>query len=318
MDWVKAARDNLIPLSQKQDDVKVALAEWHHTGVVHDYGMPIETCQLCRKESLRYHFEILNSKTENTLLVGSKCIERFDIAVYGEGGKLLEGKDKTKKLQDEITALKREKTVQILRDLWQAADKKNRSFVETCARKIKNADGLSPKEVLLLFNLLTQHEISFDPLSYKITLRADRHKDQLLVMSEQDRNIVWEALTDKQRVAFYKYKEAVEQVEAERQEALKRLAGHKQQLEQRQATKSAPTTGVNVARFSSANFNRSHQDEEQRKISGLLQELVTSQTGAKEAECELCGQITRQWYVYDNKTGKCKCMDCYRRQQGRK
>lgn len=33
----------------------------------------------------------------------------------------------------------------------------------------------------------------------------------------------------------------------------------------------------------------------------------------KEAVCELCGQVTSEWYAYDNKTKKCKCMDCYRR-----
>jgi hypothetical protein len=33
----------------------------------------------------------------------------------------------------------------------------------------------------------------------------------------------------------------------------------------------------------------------------------------QEAECELCGNVTTEWYTYDNKTKKCKCMDCYRR-----
>jgi len=32
-----------------------------------------------------------------------------------------------------------------------------------------------------------------------------------------------------------------------------------------------------------------------------------------EAECEECGQVTSHWYAYDNKTKKCKCMDCYQR-----
>ena len=33
----------------------------------------------------------------------------------------------------------------------------------------------------------------------------------------------------------------------------------------------------------------------------------------EEAVCELCGNVTTKWYAYDNKTKKCKCMDCYRR-----
>lgn len=33
----------------------------------------------------------------------------------------------------------------------------------------------------------------------------------------------------------------------------------------------------------------------------------------EESVCELCGNVTTKWYAYDNKTKKCKCMDCYRR-----
>lgn len=36
----------------------------------------------------------------------------------------------------------------------------------------------------------------------------------------------------------------------------------------------------------------------------------------KEGTCELCGQITSDWYEYDNKTRLCRCYDCLR--QGRR
>lgn len=33
----------------------------------------------------------------------------------------------------------------------------------------------------------------------------------------------------------------------------------------------------------------------------------------KEAECELCGNLTTHWYYFNGKTNTCKCMECYRR-----
>ncbi len=36
-----------------------------------DHEEPVETCQLCEHEQLRYHFEIKNAITNKALLVGS-------------------------------------------------------------------------------------------------------------------------------------------------------------------------------------------------------------------------------------------------------
>jgi hypothetical protein len=33
----------------------------------------------------------------------------------------------------------------------------------------------------------------------------------------------------------------------------------------------------------------------------------------KEAPCEFCGVVTRDWVVYTGKTGTCKCRTCYDR-----
>lgn len=38
-------------------------------------------------------------------------------------------------------------------------------------------------------------------------------------------------------------------------------------------------------------------------------------TYPKEAICELCGNVVTKWYVFNNVTKTCKCMDCYRRQE---
>ncbi len=79
--WTAKAVANLLPLSVSTD-LAEALREWAYTGNSADYGQPEETCQLCDHEDLRYHFEIANGLTGHRLQVGSKCIQRFEIAGY--------------------------------------------------------------------------------------------------------------------------------------------------------------------------------------------------------------------------------------------
>lgn len=79
--WSASAVRNLLPLSGA-DDLAEALREWAYTGRSNDYGQREETCQLCDQEDLRYHFEIGNPATGHRLWVGSRCIQRFEIAGF--------------------------------------------------------------------------------------------------------------------------------------------------------------------------------------------------------------------------------------------
>lgn len=48
----------------------------------------METCRLCDKEGLPYHFEVRNDQTGYRLNVGSECILKFQVAVFEEGREL--------------------------------------------------------------------------------------------------------------------------------------------------------------------------------------------------------------------------------------
>ena len=105
------AAENLLALSAEKSDFKIAVVEWYWTGGFIDHAVPTESCGLCENTGLRYHFEILNKQTQNSLWVGSSCIDRFDIAVYGEDGELLAGKARTKKLHEKIQKARVENVV---------------------------------------------------------------------------------------------------------------------------------------------------------------------------------------------------------------
>ena len=82
--YSQRVRDSILPLSVA-DTLPAAFAEWSFTENTVDHETPIETCELCGQQDLRYHFEIANPYTEAALWVGSHCILQFDVAVMENG-----------------------------------------------------------------------------------------------------------------------------------------------------------------------------------------------------------------------------------------
>jgi len=101
--WTNKAIRNLLENSMEKDDHAIAATEWEFTGEVIDHFVPNQTCQLCESRNLRYHFEILSkSRSDASLLVGSSCIKKFDIAVFDENGEEVLGNRKSSFLQKKI------------------------------------------------------------------------------------------------------------------------------------------------------------------------------------------------------------------------
>lgn len=207
----EAARSNLLSRSREQDDFETAGGEWLWSGDFIDHGLPAETCELCTHSGLRYHYKIVNTQTGTSLWVGSDCILRFDIAVYGDDGELLEGKTKQKKLDDKIREARINQALEPLRELWPKVGQAEQGLVRTRAKLIKEQRAFSPGELLSLFNQLTEHGIAYDPRLYKVTLRSERDKHQLLGMSEADCRIIWDSLADRQKETYEALKAQAEE-----------------------------------------------------------------------------------------------------------
>ena len=79
--YPQRVRDNILPLSIGST-LPEAFEEWSFTDNTVDHEEPVETCQLCDQEELRYHFEIKNSLTHKCLWVGSQCILKFNLSVF--------------------------------------------------------------------------------------------------------------------------------------------------------------------------------------------------------------------------------------------
>lgn len=94
--YPQRVRENIFPLSFGST-LPEAFEEWSFTENTEDHERPVESCQLCEQEALRYHFEIRNSLTKRTLWVGSLCILKFGLSVF-ESGQRLSNIDAKKKL----------------------------------------------------------------------------------------------------------------------------------------------------------------------------------------------------------------------------
>ena len=89
MSWASRAAANLLPLSRERRDLAQALKEWRYAGNYHDLETPSADCELCDHPNIRYQFEIQNLFTDEALLIGSECINRFGIAATDEEGRTL-------------------------------------------------------------------------------------------------------------------------------------------------------------------------------------------------------------------------------------
>jgi hypothetical protein len=97
--YPQRVRENILPLSVAET-LPEAFEEWSFADETIDHEEPVETCQLCNQEELRYHFKIRNALTAHTLWVGSKCILKFGVSVFEGGRRLTE--DQAKKKLDRL------------------------------------------------------------------------------------------------------------------------------------------------------------------------------------------------------------------------
>ena len=222
--WGNLSKSNLLSLSQEQNDFKVALKEWKHTGMVKDHLQAVETCQLCDHSNLRYHFEIVNRVTKAVLQVGSSCIKKFNITVYDDEGNELFGDAKSQKLDEEISQEQRKMMLQPLRNLWKVA-KLEQNYIRLHVEAFRDRNGFSPENLLYLFRLMEAHEIAHKPQIYKVVLRSNQDKRELFEMSAKDLKLIWPSLSASQKQRFQERKEKYQE---RRKREEKRIAERQQ------------------------------------------------------------------------------------------
>lgn len=197
--WAERAVATLLPLSRASTLV-AALREWSYTGRFFDLEATDGTCELCGQQDLRYHFEIENSGTMSSLMVGSECIKRFEITGIDELGQRLDA-DVTGKLVDRhrrglVEDGRKQRVMTALLKLGQnAQDFDAQNFINF----VDDKGAFTPNQVAMIFWRLGTAGIAFRPTDWKVRLRRESDIGQLRTMKPAAFKRVMAALTAPQR-----------------------------------------------------------------------------------------------------------------------
>lgn len=186
--------DNIIPLSVG-DTLPKAFEEWSFKDVIRDHERPVETCELCDQESLRYHFQIQNPLTKNTLWVGSHCILKFGLSVF-EGDRRLSAADTQKKLDRLTQQMRGESCVKALERL--AAAESN-PILANALKYYRLNKNLSPKFAFVVLWRLRSNDIDHSPSFFKVNLKRGKYQQDLQSMKQGHVHMIWPALSSSQR-----------------------------------------------------------------------------------------------------------------------
>jgi hypothetical protein len=203
--WLERVKKSIFPRSVETQDIRKALAEWFYTGETYDLEFPSEDCELCGHPEIRYQFTICNRHTANELQIGSECITRFEIPAIDEKGVSLSSKETRKVVAKDrrklITDAKERRMVQTLIELKR---EENAFSIDSFITYYKERGAFTPKQLAFLLWRLKVNAIEFRPSDFKLTIRRDREKEQLLSLEDFKIEAIWPCLSTSQRNFFQK------------------------------------------------------------------------------------------------------------------
>ena len=192
--YTARVRDSILPLSIA-GTLPEAFGEWYFSGHTVDHEKPIETCQLCGQQELRYHFEIDNQYTNHNLWVGSHCILQFDVAVI-ENGYLLSRSGAKRHLNKLTQKMRIEACINAL---FQLAERGNNSILVGALEYYRIKKKLTPKYAFVVFWKLQQYGIDHHPSFFQVELKRHKHIEDLRDLPTARVHRFWGALTPAQR-----------------------------------------------------------------------------------------------------------------------
>ncbi|KFN39684.1 MAG: hypothetical protein JU82_06255 [Sulfuricurvum sp. MLSB] len=192
--------DNILPLSVA-GTLPEAFKEWYFTENVQDHELADEECELCNQEHVRYHFEIKNRNTNHHLRVGSSCILKFQIQVF-ENDKLLDAKSSKRKLEQIKNKIRLDSCIEALKRL---SMKEPNDILKNALEFYLKNKYLTPKFAFVVFWRLSNHQIEHSPSFFKVSLKKDKYKKDLMQMPLNHVHVIWSALSSVQREKAIKY-----------------------------------------------------------------------------------------------------------------
>lgn len=185
MTWAQRAARNILPLSRERSDLAAALREWRYEGGFQDLEAPDADCELCDHPDIRYQFEIRNRFTDARLQIGSECVNRFGISATGEDGVDLDAAGTKKKVSRDrralVEAARKRRVINALVALSHADPDFNiTSFIDY----LQDRGAFTPKQLATLLWRFQKLSVPFEVRDFKLTIRRDREKQQIIEMQD--------------------------------------------------------------------------------------------------------------------------------------
>jgi hypothetical protein len=194
MSYPQRVRERILPLSLASTLPK-AFREWKFTGSTEDYEQPIEICQLCGQDGLRYHFEIANELFGSRLDVGSECILKFQVPIF-DGETELRPTEARRVLNQHMRRMRLESCIRALERL---AGTEQNDILANALKYYQTHKALTPKYANVVFWRLQANKIDHDPTFFKVRLDTEKCRTDLKKMQHRDVLRIWKALTPPQR-----------------------------------------------------------------------------------------------------------------------
>lgn len=202
MSWISRAKDNLFKLSVEQNDFIEATKEFVYIGLV-DNEDASYSCELCDHPNIRYEYTIKNTLNNNSMIVGSECINKFIDSVEEEGSMLLDDLgfvvDNDRLIKDKKEYFQRITVEMIEEHMWES------NFKDSILRLVRKGDGLSPKQASKLNGVYYYHikgdikkESAFKN-AIKINLRKHKNQHQLKMLNQRELQFVSMFLSSEQK-----------------------------------------------------------------------------------------------------------------------
>ena len=200
MSYISRCEDNIFPLSEEKNNLDIALREWVYTRDMYDLGEAVENCELCDHPNIRYQFKIRNLHNDNELLVGSECINNFEIKAISDGGYILDADRSQKKVNRDrrhlVAEASKKRLINTLVELSRKEEKFNiNSFIDY----VQDRGAFTPNQLVFLLSMLNRNNIKYRASDFKITIHRNREKDQLKSMPEWKLSRLWLSMASSQR-----------------------------------------------------------------------------------------------------------------------
>lgn len=185
-----------MPLSRPRYTLNEAVGDpraWAYTWTIHDDVTLSATCGFCGQNHQRLTYEV--SRGEQTLWICQRCVGRYPVsgALDGEWLDL----PSVRGYIHGLTARQKQHTChEAIRNAQAALPEAPLS--EVIVYFERNLQ-LSPQRAATVFSALAQLQESVDPRIFEVQTRSIAHQNEFCALSEDDRALVWPALTPQQR-----------------------------------------------------------------------------------------------------------------------